>query len=146
MSYHFKRVCALSCQVMCECMDCSPPGSSVHGILQARILEWVAVPFSRIPSPPRDQASVSCIAGGFFTSELLGKPHHFKYIWTYIWLCISWWTFTNNLIKSYKYLKYNISISNCPFAQSFIQMIQNSFFDLETLVYWGGWERVKTQG
>ena len=47
-------------------MDCSPPGSSVHGILQARILEWVAVPFSRGSSQRRDQMWVSCIAGRFF--------------------------------------------------------------------------------
>ena len=40
----------------------------VHGILQARILEWVAFPFSRGSSQPRDQAQVSRIAGGFFTS------------------------------------------------------------------------------
>ena len=44
------------------------PGSSVHGILQARILEWVAVVFSRGSSQPRDQTQVSCIADGFFTS------------------------------------------------------------------------------
>ena len=49
-------------------MDCSPPGSSVHGVLQARILEWVAIPFSRGSSQPRDRTQVSCIAGGFFTS------------------------------------------------------------------------------
>ena len=48
-------------------MDCSPPGSSVHGILQARILEQVAIPFSKGSSQPRDQTQVSCIAGGFFT-------------------------------------------------------------------------------
>ena len=39
-----------SCPALCDPMDCSPPGSSVHGILQARILEWVAVPFSRASS------------------------------------------------------------------------------------------------
>ena len=46
-------------------MDCSPPGSSVHGVHQARILERVAVPFSRGSSPPRDQPQVSCVAGRF---------------------------------------------------------------------------------
>ena len=46
---------------------CSPPGSSVHGILQARILEWVAVPFSRASSQPRKWTQVSHIAGRFFT-------------------------------------------------------------------------------
>ena len=54
-------------------MDCSPPGSSVHGILQARILEWVAISSSRESSQPRDRTQVSCIAGRFFTTEPLGK-------------------------------------------------------------------------
>ena len=48
-------------------MDCSPPSSSVYGILQARILEWVAIQFSRGSSQPRDWTQVSCIAGRFFT-------------------------------------------------------------------------------
>ena len=51
----------------CDCMDCSPSGSSVHEILQAGILEWVAIPFSRGSSRPRDQTHVSCIAGRFLT-------------------------------------------------------------------------------
>ena len=55
------------CQMVCDPMDCSPPGSSAHEILQARILEWVAISFSRGSSQPRDQTRVSCIAGGFFT-------------------------------------------------------------------------------
>ena len=53
---------------------CSRPGSSDHGILQARILVWVAIPFSRGSSRPRDQTGVSCIAGRLFTSEPPGKP------------------------------------------------------------------------
>ena len=60
----------VSCSIMsnsCDPMDCSPPGSSVHGILQARILEWVAISFSREFSRPRDRIWISCIAGGFFT-------------------------------------------------------------------------------
>ena len=51
----------------CDLMDCSPPGSSVHEIFQARILEWVAIPFSRGSSPPRDWTLLSWIAGRFFT-------------------------------------------------------------------------------
>ena len=54
-----------SCPV--DTVDCSLPGSSLHGILQARILEWVAIPFSRGSSQPRYRTLVSCIAGGFFT-------------------------------------------------------------------------------
>ena len=50
-------------------MDCSPPGSSVHGISQARILEWVAISFSREFSQPRDGTLVSCLADRFFTTE-----------------------------------------------------------------------------
>ena len=54
---------AQSCLILCDPMD-----YTVHGILQARILGWVAVPFSRGSSQPRDQLQVSHIAGGFFTS------------------------------------------------------------------------------
>ena len=50
-----------SCWTLCDPMDCSPPGSSVCGILQARILEWVAIPFSKGSSWPRDWTRVSCI-------------------------------------------------------------------------------------
>ena len=57
---------AQSCLPFCDPVDWSPPGSSVHGILQARILEWVAVSFSRISSRPRDQTQVSCNAGRRF--------------------------------------------------------------------------------
>ena len=51
-----------SCPTLCDPMDCSPAGSSVHGILQARILEWVAMPFSRGSFQPRDRIQVSCIS------------------------------------------------------------------------------------
>ena len=50
---------AQSCQTLCDPMDCSLPASSVHGILQAKILEWVAMPFSRGSSSPRDRIWVS---------------------------------------------------------------------------------------
>ena len=55
-------MCALSCLTLCDLMDCSPPGSSVHGIFQARILEWVATSFSRGSSQPRDRTRISCIS------------------------------------------------------------------------------------
>ena len=62
------RVCeSLSCVWLCDPMDCSLPGSSVHGVLQARILEWVAIPFSRGSFWPGDWTWVSCIVGRFFT-------------------------------------------------------------------------------
>ena len=58
---------AQSFLILCNPMDYSLPGSSVHGILLARILEWVAIPFSRGSSQPRDQTWISCIEGRFFT-------------------------------------------------------------------------------
>ena len=58
---------AQTCLALCDPMDCSPPSSSVRGILQARILEWVAIPSSRGSSWPGDQTQVSCLAGIFFT-------------------------------------------------------------------------------
>ena len=67
-----------SCPTLCDPMDCSLPGSSVHGILQARVLEWVAISFSRGSSRPRDQTPVSRIPGRRFnrwaTREAQGSP------------------------------------------------------------------------
>ena len=64
--------CAQVVSTLCDPMDCSPPGSSVHGILQARILEGVAIPFSRGSSQPRDQTQVSNVSytgRRFFTTS-----------------------------------------------------------------------------
>ena len=58
---------SLHCIGLCNSMDCNPPGSSVHGLLQTRILEWVAILFSKGSSWPRDWTWVSCIASSFFT-------------------------------------------------------------------------------
>ena len=61
------------CLTLCDPMNCSPPGSSVHGIPQAGILEWVASSFSRGASQIGDHTCVSCTTGGFFTTEPPGK-------------------------------------------------------------------------
>ena len=58
---------AQSCLTLCNPMDCSLPGFSVHGIFQARVPEWVAISFSRGSSRPRDKTQVSLIAGRHFT-------------------------------------------------------------------------------
>ena len=69
------------CPTLCHPIDCNPSGSAVRGILQARILRWVAIPFSRGSSLDRTRISCdSCIAGGFFTSEPPGKPCFFKWM------------------------------------------------------------------
>ena len=67
--YELYALCLViqSCPTLCDPVDCSPPGSSVHGTLQARIQEWVAMPSYRGSSQPRDQTQVSFIAGRFFT-------------------------------------------------------------------------------
>ena len=64
-----------SCPTLCYNMGCSPPGSSVHGILQARILEWVAMPSSTGSLQPRDQTQVSRTAGGFYHLSHQGSPN-----------------------------------------------------------------------
>ena len=67
ISFTEEEKVAQSCLTLCDPMDCNLPGSSVLGILQARILEWVAIFFSRGSSQPRDQTHVSRVAGRFFT-------------------------------------------------------------------------------
>ena len=69
---HVKSLQSFS--TLCDPMGSSPPGSSVHGTLQARVLEWVAMPSSRGSSRPRDSTYDSGIAGVFFTAEPLGGP------------------------------------------------------------------------
>ena len=71
-SHHLHGCCCLvaqSCLTLGDPVDCSLPGSPVHGIFQARILEWVAISFSRGSSPPKDRTLISCLVGGFFTIE-----------------------------------------------------------------------------
>ena len=71
------KMCVLvaqSCPTPCEPVDCSPPGSSVHRILQARILEWVAFPFSKGSSQPRDQTQVSTLQADSLPAGPPGKP------------------------------------------------------------------------
>ena len=83
---------------------CSLPGSSVHGILQARLLEWVVMPSSRWYSQPRDQTQVSHIAGWFFTIWGTRKPDAKTFFFCllkkyFCCMCISdWITYTSKLI------------------------------------------------
>ena len=70
LHFHF----SLSCPTLCDPMDCSPPGSSVHGVLLARILEWVAIPFSRGSSQPRGGIESPALQPDSLPSEPTGKP------------------------------------------------------------------------
>ena len=94
---YVKVLVAESCSTLCNSMDCSPPGSSVHGIFQARILEWVAIPFSRGSSWSRD---LNCMCILYCLShqcandtqpQLLVNNHiHRNTQWDLLTLC-SWW-------------------------------------------------------
>ena len=75
LPFHFSQKCQL-CPILCDHMDCSPPGSSVHGALQVRILEWVAMPSSRGSCWPRDWMPISCIASRIFTICINREAHH----------------------------------------------------------------------
>ena len=78
--WHFRAVydseVAQLCPTLCDPMDCSPPGSSVHGIFQARVPEWVAIFFSRGSSRPRDRTQASWIAGRCFTLWATRDAHY----------------------------------------------------------------------
>ena len=99
-----KVLVAQSCPTLCKPMDCRPPDSSVHGILFTRILEWVAIPFSRESSQPREKTQGSCIAGRFFTiwATREALPHHSTDILVLLWLNIS---YSSSLLTFFKISK-----------------------------------------
>ena len=99
-----------SCLTLCDPMDCSPPGFSVHEILQARILDWVAIPFSRRSSQPRDQPGSPSLQADSLPSEPPGKPVA--------------WSLPTYLLCYYCYLIFN---SLCLSITGFIQYIQCFF-------------------
>ena len=75
-----------SCPTPCDPLDCSPPGSSVHGIFQARILEWVVVPSSRRTSRSRIKhvsAMSAALTGGFFTTRGTWETHLYVHLYVY---------------------------------------------------------------
>ena len=81
-----KMLVAQSCSILCNLTDCSPPGSSVYGLLQARLPEWVARCFFRASSQPRDQTWVSCTAGRFFTIWATREAHNsFSVLSSLLW-------------------------------------------------------------
>ena len=83
-------MCTQSCSTLCQSMNCSPPGSSDHGILQAKILQWAAISYSRGSSQPRDQTCVSCISciGRWILyswhNQGMGNSFFFKYLFIYL--------------------------------------------------------------
>ena len=87
---------AQSCLTICDPMDCT-----VHGILWARILKWIAVPFSRGSSQPRDQTQVCCIAGGFFTSWATREAQEY-------------WSGSNQGLLHCRHILYQLSYMGSP--------------------------------
>ena len=78
--YYISYYLILSCLTLCDHMIYSLPGSFVHGIFQARILEWVAISSSRGSSRLRDRTQISCIAGRLFTIWATREAHLYKFI------------------------------------------------------------------
>ena len=124
---------AQSCPTLCVPIDCSPPGSSVHGIFQAGVLEWVAISFSRGSSRPRDRSRVSCIPGRHFSLWASREAPNLvdrKIIWSQFVLenCLPWCqmgesSFQNwsHLFLIFKCLFLNIKCS-FPLEQIFVYM------------------------
>ena len=109
----YASACILSQSVVSDClqpMDCRAPGSSIHGVFQARILAWVAIFSSRGSYPPRDQTHVSCIScigSIFFTTVPPGKLY---YVFIYIPLFI---ILHYNLLQYIKYYSLCHTVNTC---------------------------------
>ena len=78
-----------SCLTPYDSVDCSLPGSSVHGILQAKILAWGTISFSKESSRPRNWTHISCIAGRFFTNSATWEATFMGYMWVF-WLILDY--------------------------------------------------------
>ena len=102
------HVCVVVCLTLFDPLDCNLPGSSIHGIFQARILEWIAIPFSRGSSRPRDWTWLSHIAGRLFT------------VWTTIPECLK---------KKKKRVTFNWFFFSCYLANCLYHM-ENKFSTL----------------
>ena len=112
-----KVLVAQSCPSLCDFMDCSLSGSSVHRILQARILEWVAIPFSRGSSRPRDRTQVFSIVGRFFTVWATRKAPDYQFPWSgknpHASELLSWWATTIEFMCSNSWSPYALESVLC---------------------------------
>ena len=106
-----------SCPTLCNPMDCSPPGSSVHGFLQTRILQWVAMPFSRRSSWPRDQTHISCIG----RQVLLPLSHQGSF--HSLAFSRTSWSWNHTVGSSFR-------LASLPWQSAFVNMSPPSFWDL----------------
>ena len=98
----------------CNPIDCSPPGSPVHRILQAKILEWVAISFSRGSSWPRNWTQVSCIADRFWTNWATREAFSF--------ISYSYWILFPLFTKNF----YSLQLGHINFYRAFYNSISQS--------------------
>ena len=133
-------------------MDCNPPGSSVHGLLQARILEWVAIPNSRGSSWPREWTQVSCITGRFFTIWATRKAiSSVQFSCSVIRLFVTSWTaallaslsITNSwnlfkLMSIESVMPSNLSSSVVPFSSCLQSFLASGSFPMSQFFTSGG--------
>ena len=127
---------AQSCPGLCYLMDCSSPGSSVHGILQARILEWAAISFSRGSPWPRGGIWVSHTAGRLFTAEPPGKHV----------LCVKHCAEYPRWNSNVLFLFFNFILYWSTVAPLVAQMVKNPPAMQETWVWSLGWEEPPEEG
>ena len=109
---------AQSCLTVCDLMNCNPAGSSAHGILQARMLEWVTIPFSRGSSWPTDQTQLSCICPPLFQShwDLVALRYAiFPLLYQYLlWVPAEWSNVHENIQSSLPY--WALLLGQCPWT------------------------------
>ena len=114
--YIYFLLVAQWCQVLCDPIGCSPPGFPVCGTLQARILKWVAIPFSRGSSQPRDQTQVSCIA----------------YTWLFVLFFNELLVFFDHISNSY--LSFSLLIFRNPVFYTLKIMVKYIYIKFSTLI------------
>ena len=116
---------AQSCPTLCDHMDCSLSGSSVHGIFQARVLEWIAISFSRGSSRPRNRTQVSRIAGRCFTVWATREVYHshwqitrsFQSAWNFSWRMFG--KYEGNIVGQYLYTPPNLWEISFPYNDKY---------------------------
>ena len=96
------------CLILCDPMDCRQSSSAIHGISQARILEWVTISLSRRSSQPRNQTThVACIARHILPLGHLGNPsliYIYEYLYVYIWIFIHIYKYIYEFLKTKAYV------------------------------------------
>ena len=131
------HVCAQSCLPLCHPMDCSPPGSSVHGLLQARLLERVAISFSRPSSRPRIESELlvsPALTGRFITPAPPGKPIYMGLInYTLIFKKKKWPSWKHAFVSK---LLLPHTLSNCTRALMWEKNWCKTLVDVDFQSYW----------